>query len=104
MAKKSFKKITSVKASSIATFEGTLFAAMGFVVALLRSLDTTIQIADSTDSTLLGLSFGLAAGAVALIVLPLIYFGIGWIVGYLHGWLFNAVASSNGGIEVEIEE
>lgn len=104
MAKQSMKKITAVKASTIAMFEGTLASAIGFVVAVMYSLNTTVSIAESTNSTLKGLSFGLATGIVTIIVLPLIYFGLGWIIGYLHGWLFNAVAASSGGIELNIED
>ena len=104
MAKSSMKKITAVKASSIAMFEGTLAAAIGLFFAVLWSLNTTIKVADATNSTLHGLTFGLATGIVSIIVVPLIYFGMGWVVGFLHGWIFNAVAKSSGGIDVSIEE
>lgn len=104
MAKQSYKKITAVKASTIAMFEGTFAGAVGFVVAVMYSLNTTVEIAEATNSTLKGLSFGLATGIVSLIVLPLIYFALGWVVGYLHGAVFNAIVGSSGGIEVKIEE
>lgn len=104
MAKSSFKKITAVKAESIAMYEGTFAAVLGLFVAVLHSLNTTVQIADSTNSTLAGLSFGLATGIVSLVVVPLVYFGLGWLVGYAHGIIFNAVARTSGGIVVQIED
>jgi len=104
MAKNTYKKITSVKASSIAMFEGTFAAIVGLLVAVMLSLNSTVEIAANTDSTLRGLSFGLATGIVSIIVVPFIYFGLGWIVGYLHGLVFNAVAQTSGGIELQIED
>jgi len=104
MAKNTLKTITGVKASSIAMFEATFGAAIGLVIAVMYSLNTTIAIADSTNSVLKGLSFGLATGVRALIVVPLIYFGIGYIVGYIHGWIFNVIAESSGGIGVNIQD
>lgn len=104
MAKSSLKKVTGVKAQSIAMYEGTFAAIVGLFVAVLHSLNTTIQIADSTNSTLAGLSFGLATGVVSIVVVPLVYFGLGWLVGYVHGAVFNAVAKTSGGIVLEVED
>ena len=104
MAKQSYKKITAVSASSIAMFEATFASAIGLFVAIMYSLNTTVKIAESTNSTLKGLSFGMATGIVSIIVVPLIYFGIGWLVGYVHGWVFNVIAQSSGGIAVKIED
>lgn len=104
MAKTTLKTISGVKPSSIAMFEATFGAAIGLFVAIMYSLNTTVAIADSTNSVLKGLSFGLATGIIAVVVVPLIYFGIGWVVGYIHGWLFDVIAQSSGGIKVKIEE
>ncbi|MEI6480691.1 MAG: hypothetical protein WCO19_00105 [Candidatus Saccharibacteria bacterium] len=104
MAKQTYKKITAVKASSIAMYEGTFASIIGLLVAIMSSLNTTVTIAKTTESTLKGLTFGIATGIVSIIVVPFIYFGLGWIVGYLHGLVFNAVAQSSGGIELKIED
>ena len=104
MAKSSLKKITAVQAQSIAMYEGTFAAVLGLFVAVLHSLNTTVKIAESTNSTLTGLSFGLATGIVSLVVVPLVYFGLGYLVGYAHGIIFNAVAKTSGGIVVQIED
>ncbi len=104
MAKKSSLTVQGVKASSIAMFEGTLAAIIGLGIAILYSLRTTLELADSTNSVLTGMAFGLAAGVVSVLVLPLVYFAFGWVIGYLHGWVFNVVVSSSGGIGLEVEE
>lgn len=96
------KEITviGVKASTLVLFEGTLAAALGLLVALLFALQATINLSQETNSVLAGLSLGIGAGAAAIIVLPLVYFAIGWLVGYLHGWVFNAVVGSTSGITI----
>jgi hypothetical protein len=104
MAKSSTKKLTGVKASSIAMFEGTLGALVGLSVAILYSLAGTIELAQSTSSVLTGLAFGLTAGIVALVTVPLVYFAIGWVIGYLHGFIFNVVAGTSGGIDLDLED
>lgn len=104
MAKTTQKTIIGVKRSSIAMFEATFGAAVGLFVAVMYSLNSTVAIAESTNSVLKGLSFGLATGVIAIIVVPLIYFGIGWVVGYVHGWLFNCIAQSSGGITVKLDD
>jgi hypothetical protein len=103
MAKKNSLRITGVNAGTIAMFEGTLAGIIGLGVAIMFSLGKTIAITASTSSVLAGFAFGISAGIVSIILLPLIYFGMGWIVGYIHGWIFNVVASSSGGIVVETE-
>lgn len=104
MAKKSTIKVSGVRAGSIAMFEGTFAAIIGLAIAVLFSLNKTVEMADATDSVLAGLAFGVGAGIVSILVLPLIYFGIGWVIGYIHGWVFNAVAGSSGGIDLHVEE
>lgn len=104
MAKKITMKVTAVRASSIAMFEGTLASVIGLGVAILFSLGKTVAVAESTNSVLTGFAFGISAGIVSIILLPLIYFGIGWLVGYVHGWLFNVIARSSGGITVDTEQ
>ena len=46
----------------------------------------------------------LAPGLLAVIVDTVIYFAIGWLIGAVHGLLFNAATSWMGGIVVEREE
>ncbi len=92
--------ITGIKPETIALFEGTLAAAIGLFVAIMFALRTTINLSQETNSVLAGLSFGIAAGAVSIILLPLVYFAIGWLVGYLHGAVFNAVVRMSGGIGI----
>lgn len=104
MAKKTNKKVVGINASTLATFEGTFLGIIGLGVAILHSLRNTVDMADQTQSVLAGLAFGLATGIIAIIVLPLIYFGIGWVFGYIHGFIFNVVAETSGGLLIKLED
>lgn len=104
MARSSTKKLTGLRAGSVAMFEGTFAALVGLAVAILYSLSGTIELTQATNSVLTGLAFGLTAGIVALVVVPLVYFAFGWVIGYLHGFIFNVVAGASGGIDLDFEE
>lgn len=104
MAKPSNLKIVGVKADTLAIFEGVLAGVIGLGVAIIHSLSATVHVAKETDSVLHGLAFGMAAGIVSVLLLPLIYFAFGWVVGYLHGWIFNMVAGASGGIVLKTED
>lgn len=104
MAKSNGKRLTEIKATSLATFQGTFAAILGLGVAILRSLEATVDVAEATDSVLTGMAFGLAAGVVSIIVVPLIYFAIGWVLGLIQGWIYNVVLGASGGLVVKVED
>lgn len=98
------KRVVNVKPTSIAMLQGVFGAIAGLAVAIIFSLEAFIEIADSTMSVLGGLALGLAAGALSIVVLPLVYFGIGWVVGLIQGFILNIVIESSGGIEVKLND
>jgi hypothetical protein len=104
MAKKNNTRVVGVKSSTLATFIGSFWGIIGLGVAIMHSLRTTIDIAESTQSVLAGLAFGLATGIVSILVLPLIYFAFGWVSGYVWGFVFNVVAETSGGLVVRVED
>lgn len=104
MAKAQAKRVVRIKATSWASFQGTFWAVLGLGIAILRSIDSTTRVADATDSVLRGMAFGLAAGVVSIIVVPFIYFGIGWLIGLVQGWVFNVILGASGGLSFELED
>ncbi len=98
------KKVTGVKPTTVAMFEGVFSALVGIVIAILFAISQTVEATESTHSVLAGLTFGVASGAVAILVVPLVYFGLGWLIGLVHGFIFNVVLGSSGGIAVRIEK
>lgn len=93
-------RITSVKATTLAMFEGAFAALIGFAVAVAAWIGLTAHYTAATNSLLKGMLFGLAPGLLAVIVDTVIYFAAGWIVGLVHGWLFNVVSGMMRGIVV----
>ena len=104
MAAKGNRRITGVKSSTLALFEGVFGAILGLGIAILYSLRTTVEFSQQTDSVFSGLAFGATAGIVSIIVLPLIYFAFGWVIGYIHGFIFNVVAENSDGIVLRMED
>lgn len=101
---KSNLKVVGIKPSTVAMFEGTFLAIVGLGVAILHTLSNTFSFAQATDSVFAGLAFGMATGIVSIIVVPFVYFGIGWLIGYLNGWIINVVMQSSGGIVLDVED
>lgn len=98
------KKITGVKSSTIAMFEGVFAGIIGLGIATLYSLQGTIAYAEATGRLLSGLAFGVTVGILSMVVVPLIYFAFGWVIGYIHGFIFNVVAENSGGIVLRIDD
>ncbi len=104
MAKEIEQNVVGVRPTTIALVEATFAAALGFGIAVLHGLSATFQLTDATNSVLLGLSLGIGTGLVLVIVLPLVYFALGWLLGYIHGWILNAVIRAAGGVTVFVEK
>jgi hypothetical protein len=104
MASNYNKRVVSIRPASIAMLQGTFAAIAGLAAAIIFSLGNAIDIADSTTSLLGGLTLGIAAGALSIIVVPLVYFGIGWVVGFVQGLVLNFLIETSGGIEVKLED
>ncbi len=96
--------IKSVKPTSLALFVGVAWGLIGLTVALIAAVGWSIAFGETTDSFIKGMLFGMTAGLMTVILLPLIYFAIGWLIGVVYGWLFNVVAGLSGGIEFNTKE
>ena len=103
-ANKGNRRITGVKSSTLALFEGVFGSIIGLGIAIMYSLNTTVEYTEQTDSVFRGLAFGATAGIVSIIVLPLIYFAFGWVIGYIHGFVINVVAENSEGIVLRMED
>ena len=98
MAKSESKRLISIKPTTWALFQGSFASVIGLGVAILYSLRGTIKVAANTDSVLTGMAFGLAAGIISIIVLPLVYFAFGWLVGLVQAWVYNTILGISGGV------
>lgn len=103
MAVKTNSRIIGVKSSTLALYEGVFAGIIGLAVAFFWSLSASFNYGVATNSVLKGFAFGLTAGLISIIIIPLVYFAIGWIVGLIHGFVFNVISSTSGGIVLRIE-
>ena len=104
MSKIQNKRVVSVSATSVAMFQGAFAAVLGLGVAILHSLRASIDLANSTESVIAGIAFGLATGIISLIVVPLVYFALGWLVGFVQGLVYNAILGASGGILLGLKD
>ena len=94
----SLLRVTGLKVTTVGMLQGTFFSLLGLIVAISSSISATVNWAESTESVLRGLTFGLAHGFVAIIFVPIIYFVVGWFLGILYGVIINAVLEGSGGL------
>jgi len=96
-------KITAVNPISLGTFVGAFYAIIGLVIGIVIAFGSTLAawFGQAGISFLQGLGLGLAVGIFSIILIPIIYFIIGWIQGVVFGFIFNIVTSYMGGLEIE---
>jgi hypothetical protein len=90
------KRVGVVK---LAIFQGTMMAAFGLIAALI------FMAFGAMLSGFGGQAAGIAGmmGIAMLIVLPILYGVIGFIIGAIAAALYNLIASIVGGIEIDVE-
>ena len=83
---------------------GILYALLGLLIGAIVSLLSVVGAAigrasGESPEAFLGLLFGVAA----IVAMPLLYGGMGFIGGLISAFLYNIVAGFVGGLEVELE-
>jgi hypothetical protein len=91
--------ITRVGPLSVAKVVGLLYTVLGLIFGGIISLMAIAGgfAADEGGGAL----FGAVMGAGAVILLPICYGGLGFIMSLIGTWLFNIAAGMVGGIEVD---
>ena len=86
---------------SCARISGTLYAIMGIVLGAIFSLAALAGafIGDSSQGPFAAAMFGVAA----IVILPLLYGGLGFIATFIAAWLYNILAGVVGGIELDLQ-
>ena len=92
-------RLRSVGVLSCAKVYGVIHAAIGIVFGVFFVLIGTVGLAASPAQPKLGMIGILIIAAMS----PFIYGAIGFVVGALGALLYNWIASSIGGIEMELE-
>ena len=86
---------------SCAKISGTLYAILGLILGFFFSLIGMLGFAAQPEEA--SPIFGLVFGVGAIIVLPIMYGLLGFIMALIGAGLYNILASAVGGVEVVIE-
>ena len=95
------QRVKNIGAVSLATTMSVLYAALGLIVGAILAL-----VALAMPSSGLGGSagmFGMMGGVASIIVLPLVYGVLGFVLGLISAAIYNVVARMTGGIELTLE-
>jgi hypothetical protein len=90
--------INRVGPLSSAKIVGLLYAILGVAVGGIFSLVAAIGASEP------GLPAGVAQlfGVAAVVVLPILYGGMGFVVTLVLAWLYNGLAQLVGGVEIDL--
>jgi len=88
--------VRSVDIRSSAKMAGALYGALALLVMPVGIIGILVGIVKK-DVTTVGVS-------VVMVVAPLLYGGLGFLVGAFAAWIYNLVAGRMGGIEIELGE
>ncbi len=90
------QKVGVMSTAKLHAFILTILALiMGIIYALFFGISMGVQF---------GAGAGLLAAAACLILLPIIYGVMGFVLGALMAWIYNIAARKIGGLEIELSE
>jgi hypothetical protein len=93
--------IKRVGPMSCARIAGTLYAILGLLVGAVFSL-VAVAGGFGSDNSERG-ALGAIIGVGSVIVFPICYGAIGFVVSLIGAWLYNALAGMVGGIQLDIQ-
>lgn len=97
-------RLRRVGVASVAKLFGVLYGAIGLLAGGIMSVAALFgaaigAAADQGAGAVVGMLFGVGA----IILFPVIYGLMGFLIGALTAWLYNLAAGAMGGIEMEFE-
>jgi hypothetical protein len=88
---------------SFAKIAGTLYAIMGLVFGCIVSVIALAGGFASASQTSQFANLGAMVGVGAIIILPIFYGGLGFVIMLVAAALYNVVAGLVGGIELDVQ-
>lgn len=85
---------------SVAKIEALIFALLGLVEGIMVALFAPTEFASMQASA----PWEFTLGPWAILVLPLVYLAMGFVIGVIGAALYNLFAKMVGGIEIELDE
>ena len=86
---------------SLAKITGTLYAIVGLILGAIFSFVALVGAFSAGLSEEAG--FPAVFGVAAIILLPLVYGGLGFVATLIAAWLYNLLAGVVGGIELDLQ-
>ena len=100
-----YKRITSVDIVSFSTFTGIIYAFLGFFYGLIVLVAGSFISALFQSQTEFNFPhFGAALGIAAIIVLPISFFVIGFIVGIIGALIVNLALKITRGLKIDLQD
>jgi hypothetical protein len=94
--------IKSIGPLSLAKLAGILYGAIGLIVgAVFAAISAVGGFAAATESE--GAAFAALFGVGAIVFLPILYGGMGFLFALIGAALYNVIAGMVGGIEVQMQ-
>jgi hypothetical protein len=93
--------ITRIGPMSLAKIAGTLYAAIGLFIGLVVALFALAGVAGGGEAG--HAMMGSALGLGAIVLLPILYGGLGFLVTLIVAALFNLAAGFVGGVEIDVK-
>ena len=94
--------INRVGPLSVAKLAGMLYAAFGLIFGAIISLVALAGGMASSSDEPGAAAMGAIFGAAAVIVLPILYGGMGFVMTLLMAWLYNVTAKVVGGVHIDV--
>ncbi|WP_406657635.1 hypothetical protein V7O62_03510 [Methanolobus sp. ZRKC2] len=90
--------VTGIGVFSLAMITGAINTILGLIYGVLMAL-----MAMRTFSIMGGFSTGLLSGVGIIIIMPIVYGIVGFIIGMISAIIFNVVTGFTGGLEIEVK-
>jgi Transmembrane domain of unknown function (DUF3566) len=105
------RRVRRIGVLSAAKIQGLIGFVVGLIIGIFYALFaliggaviTSIARSAGSESPLGGLGMGIIGAVAAIIILPIFYGIVSFIVGAISALIYNAAARLTGGIEVEFE-
>ncbi len=94
-------KLKRINPVSLAKMLSIMHACIGLLMAVILTGSAFVQAATDTDSNS---TFSLGWSLLALLLLPPLNAGLGFLTGLFISWFYNLTVRYGGGIQVEMEE
>jgi len=85
---------------ALAKFQAVLMAPLGMITGIIYSFGGTVYDIISTGSV----NYGTALAYVALVVQPIMFAIVGFLIGIVEALLYNLIAKRFGGMNIELDQ